>query len=61
MKFWSTLLSLVLALNFALADDELETVEQTEFLKLISEEHYVVALFCPNGNGVERYYLYSYY
>ena len=52
MRFWDTLLSLVLVLNLTLAD-ELETVEEAEFLKLISEEHYVVALFCPS-NSMER-------
>jgi len=33
--------------------EELQTVEQEEFLKLITEERYVVALFCPSA-AMER-------
>ena len=48
MSLFSLLLSLVVFLNFTTAE-ELQIVEQAEFLKLISEEHYVVALFCPSS------------
>jgi len=30
--------------------DELQTVDDAEFVKLIKEEHYVVALFCPSSS-----------
>jgi len=41
-----TVIFLTMFLGFT-AGEELETVDQNEFLKLITEEHYVVALFCP--------------
>jgi len=46
------LLLLIVILGFS-SGEELETVEQEEFLKLITEEHYVVALFCPSA-ALER-------
>jgi len=33
--------------------ENLQTVDQTEFLKQVAEEHYVVALFCPSS-ALER-------
>jgi len=33
--------------------EELQTVEQEEFVKLVNEEHYVVVLFCPSS-ALER-------
>ena len=38
--------------NISQAED-LQAVDQTEFLKLITEERYVVALFCPSS-AMER-------
>merc|ERR1719228_2137704 len=49
MKCCSIFLSIFLSLHITSAD-ELEIVEEAEFVKLISEEHYVVALFCPSSN-----------
>eukprot|EP00092_Neocalanus_flemingeri_P095662 GFUD01121711.1.p1 GENE.GFUD01121711.1~~GFUD01121711.1.p1 ORF type:complete len:330 (-),score=111.08 GFUD01121711.1:332-1321(-) len=48
MSLWC-ILALVAVLNVTSAD-ELQTVEETELLKLIKEEHYVVALFCPSSS-----------
>ena len=40
---------LSILLSFS-SGEELQTVEETEFIKLITEENYVVALFCPTGS-----------
>ena len=40
---------LSILLSFSSAE-ELQTVEEAEFIKLITEENYVVALFCPTGS-----------
>ena len=47
------LISIILVLCSIISAEELQTVEQEEFLKLITEEHYVVALFCPS-TAMER-------
>ena len=47
------LISIILVLCSSISAEELQTVEQEEFLKLITEEHYVVALFCPS-TAMER-------
>ena len=41
------LLLLVLSFTFG---EELQIVDQAEFIKLITEEHYVVTLFCPSSS-----------
>ena len=46
-------ISIILVLCSIISAEELQTVEQEEFLKLITEEHYVVALFCPS-TAMER-------
>jgi len=40
---------LSILLSFS-SGEELQTVEEAEFIKLITEENYVVALFCPTGS-----------
>ena len=48
-KLCSFVFLLLLVLGFASAE-ELQIVDQAEFIKLITEEHYVVALFCPSSS-----------
>ena len=40
---------LLLVISFT-SGEELQIVDQAEFIKLITEEHYVVALFCPTSS-----------
>ena len=40
---------LLMFLSFT-SGEELQIVDQAEFIKLITEEHYVVALFCPSSS-----------
>ena len=44
-----TLLCFLLLLGFT-SGEELQAVDEAEFFKLITEEHYVVALFCPTSS-----------
>eukprot|EP00092_Neocalanus_flemingeri_P004799 GFUD01005167.1.p1 GENE.GFUD01005167.1~~GFUD01005167.1.p1 ORF type:complete len:350 (-),score=120.07 GFUD01005167.1:224-1273(-) len=46
----SLLLALLGSFLSVISGEELETVDEAEFLKLIKEENYVVALFCPSGS-----------
>ena len=48
MLILTTTMALLAVFNLSQAE-ELETVDQTKFLKLITEERYVVALFCPSS------------
>jgi len=47
MKLLLPLTGLLISLTSA---EELQTVDEAEFVKLISEETYVVALFCPSSS-----------
>ena len=48
MMFLSCGIMALLALTNIISAEELQTVDQTELLKLITDKQYIVALFCPS-------------